>query len=216
MALSSRHEVRAFYDDSADGYNDMMDEEIKLPLYDVVLSGLADRISSLDGPVLDSSCGSGHMLEMLQKKYTHRRQLLGLDLSPKMVTIARERLGGTASISQGDMSDLAEISDDTCAAVISFFSLHHIGASELVACFTEWHRVLVLRGQLVIATWEGEGTIDYGDQSGILTQRYKESELVDALKAANFQIESHSVQPVEGFEMDAVHIIAAKRALDSL
>lgn len=212
MPLSSRSEVRAFYDDSADGYNDMMDEEIKLPLYDVVLSGLADRISSLDGPVLDSSCGSGHMLEMLREKYTHRRQLLGLDLSPKMVTIARERLGDTASISQGDMSDLAEISDDACAAVISFFSLHHIGAAELVACFTEWNRVLVLRGQLVVATWEGEGTIDYGDQSDILTQRYKESELVDALKAANFQIESHSVQPVEGFEMDAVHIIASKRA----
>ncbi len=212
MPLSSRNEVRAFYDDSADGYNDMMDEEIKLPLYDVVLSGLADRISSLEGPVLDSSCGSGHMLEMLRKKYTHRRQLLGLDLSPEMVSIARERLGDAASISQGDMCDLAEISDDACAAVISFFSLHHIGAAELADCFTEWNRVLVLRGQLVIAAWEGEGTIDYGDQSDILTQRYKESELMDALKAANFQIESHSVQPVEGFEMDAVHVIASKSA----
>jgi len=212
MSLSSRDEVRMFYDDAADGYNDMMNEEIKLPLYDEVLSSLAERISSIDGAILDTSCGSGHMLERLRNEYTGQRRLVGLDLSPKMVTIARERLGDAALVSQGDMRDLAEIPDDACAAVISFFSLHHIGAAELADCFTEWHRVLVPRGQLVIATWEGEGAIDYGDQSDILTRRYKESELVEAIKAVSFRIESHSVRPIEGFEMDAVYVTATKNA----
>jgi len=212
MPLSSRDEVRAFYDDAADGYNQMMNEEIKHPLYDEVLSGLAERISSVDGPVLDTSCGSGHMLEKLRNEYTHQRRLVGLDISPKMVAIARERLGDTALVSQGDMRDLAKISDDACAAVISFFSLHHIGATEVAACFAQWHRVLMPTGQLVIAVWEGAGAIDYGEQSEMVTRRYKESELAEALNAVGFRIESHCVRPVEGFEMDAVHITATKTA----
>ena len=44
MLLSSRDEVRNFYDDAADDYNNMMDEEIQLPLYGEVLSNLIQRI----------------------------------------------------------------------------------------------------------------------------------------------------------------------------
>jgi len=210
MSLSSRDEVRTFYDDTADGYSDMMDEEIELPLYDEILSGLAARISSIDGPVLDTSCGSGHMLERLRNEYTHRRPLLGFDLSPKMVAIARKRLRDAAKVSQGDMRDLAEISDGACAAAISFFSLHHIGAAELVTCFAEWHRVLSPMGQLVVAAWEGEGAIDYGEQSEIVARRYKESELVEAIQAAGYRLDGHTVRPTEAFAMDAVHIVATK------
>jgi len=188
----------------------MMNEDIKLPLYDEVLSGLAERISSIDGPVLDTSCGSGHMLEKLRNEHTHQRQLLGFDLSSKMVVIARERLGNVARVSQGDMRGLDEVPDDACAAVISFSSLHHIGATESVGCFTEWHRVLVPTGNLVVAAWEGEGAIDYGDHSEIMSHRYKDSELIEATEAVGFQTESHSVRPIEGFEMDAVLVTATK------
>ena len=212
MLLSSRDEVRAFYEEAADGYNQMMDEEIKLPLYTEVLSGLAGRIRSVDGPVLDTSCGSGHMLEKLRDEYIHGRQLLGVDLSPKMVAIARARLGDAAAISEADMRNLSHLPDHLCAALISFFSLHHIDAGDLACCFAEWHRVLVPGGQLIVATWEGEGAIDYGNQADIFARRYTESELGEAVEGAGFQIDSRSVIPVEGFEMDALYIAATKNA----
>lgn len=212
MPVSSLDQVSIFYDDAADGYDVMMNEEIKLPWYNEVLSSLADHISSIDGAVLDASCGSGHMLEKLHNEFTQQRQLFGIDLSPKMVAIARERLGDAALVSQGDMRDLADFSDASCAAAISFFSLHHIDADDLVGCLAEWHRVLVPSGQLVIATWEGDGAIDYGDQTDILTRRYRESELIEALKTVGFLIDRHCVVPVDGFEMDAVHIPATKIA----
>ncbi len=213
MSLSSRDNVRDFYDDAADGYNDMMDKEIKLPLYDEVLSRLANQIAPIDGAVLDTSCGAGHMLEKLRNEYSPRRQLIGWDLSPKMVGIAKQRLGDSASISQGDMRDLAGISDGSCAAVINFFSLQHIGPAELPDCFAEWHRVLVPNGQLLIAAWEGAGAIDYGEQSAILTRRYRASELIEPIAAVGLHVESQETRPVDGFEMDAVHITATKSAL---
>lgn len=213
MALSSRGKVRTFYDDTADGYSRMMDDEIRLPLYAEVLGGLVDRTSSLEGPIVDTSCGSGHMLAKLANEYTTGRELIGVDLAPKMVAIAKARLGESATIYQGDMADLpAEIAAGTCAAVINFFSLHHIAPDSLAPCFAEWHRVLRAGGQLVIATWEGEGAIDYGEHADIVTQRYQESEIVAAAEAAGFIVDRSSVSAVEGMEMDAVHVAATKRS----
>lgn len=212
MTLSSRDAVRAFYDSSADSYNAMMNEEITLPVYDEVLSGLAERIVSMDGPVLDTSCGSGQMLERFRNEHAQQRRLLGLDLSSQMVEIAQERLGETAVIWQGDMRDLGKVSDDVCAAIISFFSLHHIDSAELVDCFAEWQRAMLPAGQLVAAVWEGEGTIDYGEHADIVARRYTQRELAEALNAAGFRVDQQAVRPVEGFEMDAVYIAATKLA----
>jgi ubiquinone/menaquinone biosynthesis C-methylase UbiE len=210
MPLASRDELQDFYNDSAKTYDEMMDEEIKLPLYGKVLDRLVESISAVEGPVLDSSCGSGHMLQLLGQKDPQRRPLLGVDISPQMVEIASNRLGDAAQISLGDMRELPDVPDDSCAAVISFFSLHHIGADELAGCFTEWQRVLVPGGQLLVATWEGEGAIDYGEHSDIVTQRYQEAQLADAITAAGFQVVSQSVQPVAEFDMDGLHITATK------
>ena len=89
MNLASTESVRQFYEESADSYNAMMDEEIELPMYAEALGGLAERIADLDGPVLDSSCGSGHMLERLRDRYAPGRGFIGVDLSPRLVAIAR-------------------------------------------------------------------------------------------------------------------------------
>ena len=211
MPVSGQHEVGALYDDTAEGYDRMMDSEIKSPLYSDVLGRLAERIRSLEGAVVDTSCGSGHMLAELAEKYAPGRELIGIDLSPGMVAIARKRLGATAAVYEGDMAHLpSEIAEGECAAAISFFSLHHIAPDDLAPCVAEWRRVLRSGGQLVLATWEGEGAIDYGGQSDIVTQRYREAELVAAVQVAGFTIDQHSVSAVEGMDMDGVYLGATK------
>jgi len=211
MPVSSQREVRALYDDTAEDYDRMMDDEIKSPLYSEVLGGLAERIRLLKGAVVDTSCGSGHMLAELAEEYAPGRELIGIDLSPGMVAIAGKRLGAAATVYEGDMAHLPpEIAAGGCAAVISFFSLHHIAPDELAPCIVEWRRVLTSGGRLVLATWEGEGAIDYGGQSDIVTRRYREAELVAAVHVAGFAIDQHSANAVEGMEMDAVHLSATK------
>jgi len=211
MPLSGLGEVREFYDNTADNYSRIMDAEIELPLYAEVLGELVRLTSSIEGPVLDTSCGSGHMLAKLAREYAPGGELLGVDLSPRMVSIARARLGSSASVYQGDMARLpSEIAEGACAAVISFFSIHHIAPNNLTQCVAEWSRVSTPGGRLLLAAWEGEGPIDYGGQSEIVTQRYREDELVAAVQAAGFGIDMRSVSAVEGIDMDAVYLGAKK------
>jgi SAM-dependent methyltransferase len=50
--------------------------------------------------LLDVACGTGKHLELLRAHY----EVEGIDLDPKMIRIARERLGETAPLHVGDMS----------------------------------------------------------------------------------------------------------------
>ena len=93
-ALSPAEDVQALYDESAEWYAEIMDAEIGLPLYADTLGRLAERIRSLPGPVLDTSCGPGHMLRLYHDKFDGERALVGMDLSPKMVSMARKALAG--------------------------------------------------------------------------------------------------------------------------
>ena len=208
MNLSSTEQVRQFYEDSADSYNAMMDEEIELPMYAEALGALAERIADLDGPVLDSSCGSGHMLERLRDRYAPGRGFIGVDLSPRMVAIARKRLGSGATVSEGDMRELGHVPDNSCAAVLSFFALHHVDLEGMGICFVEWYRVLRPGGQLLVATWEGEGGIDTGGYADIVAMRYGREGVARAASAAGFRVDRCAVEPVEGMEMDAVYLAA--------
>ena len=208
--MPSPERIRSFYDDSADSYSAMMDEEIDLPMYAQALGGLAERIADLDGPVLDSSCGSGHMLERLRDRHTPGRPLLGIDLSPRMVAISRERLGDSAAVHTGDMGHLDQVSSQSCAALLSYFALHHVDLDGMRACFVEWHRVLRPGGQLLVATWEGEGPIDYGGEADIVALRYGADQVGEAARAAGFRVDECTVAPVEGMEMDAVYVEATR------
>lgn len=52
-----------------------------------------------------------------------------------------------------------------------FFALHHLDDEGVQVAFGEWHRILGPGGQVVVATWEGNGVIDYGDESDIVALR---------------------------------------------
>ena len=109
------------------------------------------------------------------------------------------------------MGAISQQADNSCAAVISFFAIHHVDFHSLQRCLGEWRRVLVLGGQLLLAAWEGTGPIDYGDISNVVARRYPESEVIDEIQSAGFEVASHSVISVEGFDMDAIHVLASKQ-----
>lgn len=206
MRPSPADEVRKMYEDTADSYAQMMDAEIDLPVYADVLGRLRDRIANTPGAVIDSACGSGHMLSMYHERYDQKHPLLGFDLSPRMVAIAEEKLEGSARVATGDMRDLSSVESGSSSAVLNFFALHHLDPEGVKLALGEWYRVLTLGGQLVVATWEGAGAIDYGDESDIVALRYKCSELTTWAQEAGFSITRSVVEPVEDFPMDAVYL----------
>lgn len=212
MQPSPADEVREMYDETADSYAQMMDAEIGLPIYADVLGRLQGRIMNIDGPVIDTACGSGHMLSMYRESFDCERPLVGVDLSSRMVSIAEGKLDSNVQLVVGDMRVLDSVETGSCAAVLNFFALHHLDAEGAKQAFSEWFRVLAPGGQLVIATWEGSGTIDYGEESAIVALRYNSTELESWAKSAGFVITRCNVEPVEEFPMDALYLEASKLA----
>lgn len=210
MKLSSAQEVVDLYDNSAANYEQMMDDAIESPLYEELLTRLARQIKTTEGAVVDTSCGTGHMLAQLREILESKRELCGIDLSPKMVQLAGRRLEGHAELVVGEMSELSGFKDDSCAALISFFAVHHVGPEVLSKCFLEWSRVLAPGGKVLLAAWEGEGAIDYGDFSNVSARYYTENELLERLGTAGFFIDSHSVRWDADMSMNAVYVMAGK------
>lgn len=206
MKPSSVDEVRKMYEETADSYAEMMDAEIDLPVYMDVLVRLSERLVTIEGPLIDTACGSGHMLSMYRDRFDQRRQLLGVDLSPRMIAIAAKKLGTSGRVVVGDMRKLVEVEDGIAAAVLNFFALHHLDAAGADDALCEWYRVLRPNGQLIVATWEGVGAIDYGDESDIIALRYSSQELSNWVESVGFKVTRCVVEPVEEMPMDAIYL----------
>lgn len=210
MKTSSLNNVRNMYDTNADSYAKMMDSEIKLPVYKDKLGQLHENIVNTPGILLDTSCGSGHMLAMFRSQYDSNRSLIGIDISPRMVAVSKKHLGKEASIELGDMRALPGIDSASVAAVINFFAVHHLDADGICASMLEWNRVLVQNGRLLVAAWEGSGAIDYGEESDIVALRYTCNELTEISEKSGFIVTRCTVEPVEDFPMDAIYLECIK------
>ncbi len=97
--------------------------------------------------VLDAGCGPGHYAEWL---VTQGARVLALDSSPKMVQLARRRLGGSASVRQADLNKPLDFSEAgsfdsvLCALVLDYIR-------DWDRLFAEFNRVLVKAGRLVFS-----------------------------------------------------------------
>jgi len=209
--VSGIKKVQEMYDETASDYSDMMDNEIKLPLYNETLTNLAEKIINIPGPVVDTSCGSGHMLYLYQKSYDPARSVIGIDISPKMIEITSKKLGNNAKVYISDMCRMDCLNSYSAAAVLSFFAIHHLSKKDIQTAFREWNRILISGGQLTLAAWEGSGSIDYGDAIDIQALRYTEAEITAIAEKTGFSIDQCHTRPFENFPMDAVYLEATKQ-----
>lgn len=85
------------------------------------------------GDVLDLGCGSGLVALMILQTLPQAR-LFGIDWSPPMLDLARERLHGLGSrfhLAEGDLRRLAEvIAPSACSAAVAVQSFHHLTQAE--------------------------------------------------------------------------------------
>jgi len=204
--ISDPDAVRDMYDAEAESYSKIMDSEMEHPLYADTLGRLKTRVANLAGAIIDAPCGSGHMLSMYHEDYEKERALYGIDLSPSMVAIAAERLGSAAEIVVGDIRNLDAVPSGSAAAVISHFAFHHLDVDEIAEALAEWHRVLQTGGQLVVGAWEGEGAIDYGDDSDLIAIKHGADELATMIRENGFSISRNVVEMDNEMMMNAIYI----------
>ncbi|MEV6911143.1 class I SAM-dependent methyltransferase [Amycolatopsis sp. NPDC051071] len=137
--------------------------------YDTVAEDYATRIGSLfaqepisrsmlaafaeltSGPVVDVGCGPGHVTAHLAALGL---SVSGVDLSPKMVEIAR-RQHPDLRFDVGSMTAL-DLPDGELGGLVAWWSIFHLPPAELPAVFAEFRRTLVSGGQLLIGFHVGD------------------------------------------------------------
>ena len=99
--------------------------------------------------VLDVGCGTGVLLEKLAW-IEPPAGLFGVDASPDMLEVARERLGSTADLTFACAEKLP-FPDAHFDIVVSTSAFHFIREPQMA--LSEMHRVLKPSGKLVITDW---------------------------------------------------------------
>jgi ubiquinone/menaquinone biosynthesis C-methylase UbiE len=139
-----KRKSQAYFDASAAAYDQSSDMGIRPQL----LAGILERMTELPRPdsFLDIGCGTGELL--LQFKSCMNTTLSGLDLSANMLEVARQKLGSSADLRQGDSESLpwtASCFDLICCTL----SFHHYPRPK--RALTEMSRVLKPGGTLLLA-----------------------------------------------------------------
>jgi SAM-dependent methyltransferase len=147
------------YDTVADSYAETMrDVLVRRPAVRGVLALFAEMVCG--GPVADVGCGPGHVT-------AHLRELgldvLGIDLSPAMIGIARREYPGIP-FEVGSMTDL-DLADCSAGGVLAWYSLIHVPDGEVPAVLAHFHRVLRPGGVALLG-------FHIGDEDRLKTRGY--------------------------------------------
>ena len=150
--LARDDRVRSTYGQVAASYAENLSDELDgLPFERWLLDRVV--VEAGDLPIVDAGCGPGHVTAYLTEAGADAR---GLDLTPEMIEEARQRHPGV----RYDVGDLRQLIRPEAAtgwgAVLGWYSLIHLAASELPAAIAALARPLAPGGLLVLGMHAGD------------------------------------------------------------
>ncbi|MBD3884633.1 methyltransferase domain-containing protein [Phormidium tenue FACHB-886] len=180
--------VQGQYDQLADRY----DQRWKNYITDTLTFFKAWANLSPDSVILDVACGTGELERLLAAENLHQ-QIVGVDLSERMLAQARQKLQAFPHINfQLATVRSLPFPDRSFDVVISANSFHYF--DDPLTSLQEMRRVLKSDGRLVLLDWCRDGwfcqlcdfILKWIDPAH--KQCYTQKELHDLLNAAQFQI----------------------------
>ena len=133
------------YDSFADAYSTENESNLFNAYYErPAMLRLAGDVSGRR--VLDAGCGSGPLSAMLRAKGA---VVTGVDASPAMVELARQRLGGDADLRVADLSGPLPFADAEFDDVVASLVLHYL--EDWGGPLSELRRVLRPGGRLMVS-----------------------------------------------------------------
>lgn len=155
--------TRASYDAVADGYGERFSGELAAkPLDRAMLAAFAELVLAAGGgPVADIGCGTGRVTAHLNGLGL---TVSGIDLSPGMVAVARERHPGLR-FDVGSMLSL-DVADGSLGGALAWYSTIHIPDERLPEALAEFFRVLAPGGYLLLAFQVGDEPLHLAEALG--------------------------------------------------
>lgn len=181
-------DVRESYDQVADEYVTRIAHELEYkPLDRELLTRLVQEVDH-SYRTYDLGCGPGHVTRYLHEQGA---SVAGIDLSPRMIDQARN-LNPGIDFQQGDMAALS-LQTESCAGLVSFYSLIHFPREQIVQVLQEFRRVLRPGGLLLMAFHLGQEIRHmeewWNRQVHLDFVFFARSEMEEYLRAAGFQVE---------------------------
>ncbi|MEV6413751.1 methyltransferase domain-containing protein [Kribbella sp. NPDC051718] len=186
--------TRASYDAVAESYAEFIAGKLEgLPMMRAVLGAFAELVN---GPAAEIGCGPGNITSYLASL---GMDVHGIDLSPRMVEIARTAYP-TLRFEVGSMTSL-ELGDCSLGGLVAWYSIHHLPPVELPGVLAGFHRILSPGGRLLIGSHagveehrkptEGYGGIPVSYESFIQPPE----RIVAAVQAAGFTVTAELIEP---------------------
>jgi SAM-dependent methyltransferase len=137
--------VRAAYDAVARAYHAQLGDELDgKPLDRALLDAFIELAGA--GMIADVGCGPGHVTRFLAARHA---EVIGLDLSPGMIGVAREHSPALA-FAVGSMLALP-VADGAWSGVIALYSIIHLTAGQRAVACGEFARAVRPGGWLLVA-----------------------------------------------------------------
>jgi SAM-dependent methyltransferase len=187
--------TRTAYDTVAADYAELLTDELdSKPLDRGLLATFAELAKGTGGLVADIGCGPGRITAYLDSLGVGA---LGLDLSPAMVAVARERYPHLP-FDEGSFPSL-DLADRCLGGALAWYSIIHTPTDELPAVLTELHRVLAPGGYLLLAFQAGENeqvTREecYGHAVTMVNYLHSPDDVVTLLEQVGLTVETRALR----------------------
>ncbi|MGI5456336.1 class I SAM-dependent methyltransferase [Streptomyces sp. CA-249302] len=206
--------IRQSYDTVAADYAEQVPRPARLdPMSRAMLGVFAEMaLASGLGPVADLGCGPGFVTAYLAGLGV---PVSGVDLSPRMVEIAR-RTHPELTFSVGSMTAL-DAESDSLGGILAYYSTHHTPPEMLPLIYAEFHRTLAPGATLMLAGYVGNDerlrpTQGYGGHPvSYESHLLPVEQLVELLGEAGLVVTARGVQELETARKRTVVTLLARK-----
>jgi ubiquinone/menaquinone biosynthesis C-methylase UbiE len=171
-------QVRHAYASVADLYIGLFGTSQQVHADDLALIGR--HLSSRPGAVLDLGCGPGHITGYLRSLGA---DATGIDIVPEFIAHAKAA-HPSGNYQLGSMENL-DVADHSITGILAWYSLIHLPPTDLDVVLTEFWRVMVPGGTLVVGFFDGDEVAAF-DHKVVMAYRWSVDELSERLTRAQF------------------------------
>ncbi|MDI1464721.1 class I SAM-dependent methyltransferase [Catellatospora sp. KI3] len=207
-------DTRTSYDTVAQSYADFVHTALAAaPYLRSALALFAELVRDAGGGIVaDVGCGPGNVTAHL---YDLGLDMIGIDLSPAMIEIARRDNPGPR-FEVGSMTDL-DLPDESVAGLLASWSLIHVPDDVVPGVFAQFRRVLRPGGPLLLGFHVGDTsrlkTEGYGGHPmKVYVHRRRPDRVATWLREAGFTVEAQLLLDVDSGAQSAIVIARRQHA----